>query len=92
MGANILITGAAGYIGGSLVADFLASKNPVLQEARISASVRSAEQAEALSKLGVNVFRLDLSDEHAVTETVLDNNSKRSLASAVTLAASTDEH
>lgn len=74
-GANILVTGAAGYIGGSVVADFLASKNEQLVKARIHAAVRTQEQADAWSKLGANVLRLDLSDADAVTAAILSNNS-----------------
>ncbi|KAI0131869.1 hypothetical protein BJ170DRAFT_691096 [Xylariales sp. AK1849] len=71
MGSKILITGAAGYIGGSIVADFLASNNPLLRKEHISAAVRSDEQVEALSRLGITVLRLDLTDEDAVVESLL---------------------
>ncbi|KAI9656895.1 MAG: hypothetical protein M1821_003534 [Bathelium mastoideum] len=71
MSPNILITGAAGYIGGSLVADFLASSNTLLDKEHISAAVKSEEQASALSKSGVNVLRLDLTNEKDVVESVL---------------------
>lgn len=75
MYANILVTGAAGYIGGSIVADFKSSKDEVLRDAHISAAVRSEEQAHALRQLGVDAFCLDLSDEKAATEIVLQHNS-----------------
>ncbi|MCJ1292562.1 hypothetical protein MMC34_004113 [Xylographa carneopallida] len=74
MGVHILITGAAGYIGGSLVADFLASNNVLMKEAHIIAAVRSEEQAKSLSKLGINVLQLDLTDENAVLETVVGHD------------------
>ncbi|MCJ1385555.1 hypothetical protein MMC17_008678 [Xylographa soralifera] len=74
MGSNILITGAAGYIGGSLVAEFLASKSILFKKADIIAAVRSKEQAEALSKLGSRVLQLDLTNEKAVVETLLRHN------------------
>ncbi|KAF5621008.1 hypothetical protein F25303_12355 [Fusarium sp. NRRL 25303] len=65
MSQNILITGAAGYIGGSIVADLL-SKHPEVTKDQIVAAVRTDEQAKALSTLGINVLKLDLSDEQAV--------------------------
>ncbi|CAL5871785.1 uncharacterized protein PFLUO_LOCUS6038 [Penicillium psychrofluorescens] len=74
MGSNILITGAAGYIGGSIIADFLASKTTSIGADRLVAAVRSENQANSLSKLGISVLRLDLADEDAVVESVLRHN------------------
>ncbi|KAH7386207.1 hypothetical protein BKA64DRAFT_136350 [Cadophora sp. MPI-SDFR-AT-0126] len=71
---KILITGAAGFIGGSILTDFLASNNPLLKKENISAAVRSQEQADALSNLGINVIRLDLSNEEAVIAAILRND------------------
>ncbi|CZR39097.1 uncharacterized protein FPRO_05711 [Fusarium proliferatum ET1] len=65
MSRNILVTGAAGYIGGSIVADLL-SKHPEITKDQIVAAVRTDEQAKALSTPGINVLKLDLSDEQAV--------------------------
>ncbi|KAF5537738.1 nad dependent epimerase dehydratase family [Fusarium mexicanum] len=65
MPRNILITGAAGYIGGSIVADLL-SKHPAITKNQVFAAVRTDEQAKALSIHGINVLKLDLSDEQAV--------------------------
>ncbi|KAF2792902.1 NAD(P)-binding protein [Melanomma pulvis-pyrius CBS 109.77] len=73
MSQNILITGAAGYIGGSILADLIARSSSLIKKANISAAVRSEEQVQALSKLGINVLRLDLSDEKAVAEAVIQN-------------------
>jgi uncharacterized protein YbjT (DUF2867 family) len=86
MGQNILVTGAAGYIllfirssyehsGGSLVAEFISRKSGPIKEANSSAAVRSEEQAESLSKLGVNVIQIDLSDEASMAEALLHNES-----------------
>ena len=61
--------------GGSLVAHFLAHTSDLLRGGQVVAAVRSREQAGALSKLGISVLQLDLSDEHAVTERVLQYNS-----------------
>ncbi|KAF2181555.1 NAD(P)-binding protein [Zopfia rhizophila CBS 207.26] len=74
MTQNILITGAAGYIGGSILADFLSRTSSPIKDSRIYATVRSEEQAQRLSKIdGVNVIQVDLSDEASVSEAVLRN-------------------
>ncbi|KAF5238324.1 hypothetical protein FANTH_10356 [Fusarium anthophilum] len=69
MPRNILITGAAGYIGGSILADIL-SKHPEVTKKQVLAAVRTDEQAKALSIHGINVLKLDLSDEHAVVNEI----------------------
>ncbi|SPO06578.1 uncharacterized protein DNG_09268 [Cephalotrichum gorgonifer] len=74
MGTNILVTGAAGYIGGSVVTELLAPSNKLVQKENIFAAVRSEEQATALSKLGITVLRLDLTNESAVLGSVLEHN------------------
>ncbi|MCJ1457103.1 hypothetical protein MMC28_007469 [Mycoblastus sanguinarius] len=74
MRSKILITGAAGYIGGSIVADFLADTNILIEKEQMSAAVRSEEQAKTLSKLGINVLQLDLTDEKAVVESLLHHD------------------
>ncbi|CZR68672.1 uncharacterized protein PAC_18571 [Phialocephala subalpina] len=71
MSPKILITGAAG--GGSLVADFLAGDSTVVQKDQIIAAVRTKEQAKALSNIGINVLQVDLNDETAVIECVLQH-------------------
>ncbi|CAJ2501453.1 Uu.00g043060.m01.CDS01 [Anthostomella pinea] len=73
MSTNILMTGAAGYIGGSIVADFLALNSDVIKAANISATVRTDEQARSLSSLGINVLQVDLTDQTAVAEAVQAN-------------------
>ena len=68
MRSNILITSAAGYMygswlgvllngwlfhgDGSLVADFLANSNTLIEREQIDAAVKSEEQAKALFKIG----------------------------------------
>ncbi|KAF5990295.1 hypothetical protein FBULB1_122 [Fusarium bulbicola] len=69
MPRNILIIGAAGYIGGSIVADLL-SKHPEITKNQVFAAVRTDKQAKALSVHGINVLKLDLSDEHAVVNEI----------------------
>ncbi|KAJ5995600.1 hypothetical protein N7481_002577 [Penicillium waksmanii] len=75
MSLNVLVTGASGYIGGSIVAEILSLKRGgTLGALVIHAAVRSLEQAQSLTKLDVNVFQLNLSDETAVTESLLSND------------------
>ncbi|KAK2482478.1 hypothetical protein H9L39_04270 [Fusarium oxysporum f. sp. albedinis] len=69
MSRNILITGAAGYIRGSIVANLL-SKHPETTKQQVFAAVRTDEQAKSLSTLGINVLKLDLSDEQAVVNEI----------------------
>ncbi|KAJ3535359.1 hypothetical protein NM208_g1129 [Fusarium decemcellulare] len=73
MTQNILITGAAGYIGGSLLADLLSRTDETFKAARYFAAVRAPEQVEALSKLHVNIVKLDVNDKAAVEEAVVGN-------------------
>ncbi|KAF2877675.1 hypothetical protein BDV95DRAFT_602040 [Massariosphaeria phaeospora] len=73
MSQNILITGAAGYIGGSVLAAFISQETGALCTATLHAAVRSDEQVQALSKLGINIVKVDLDDEGAVRDVVLNN-------------------
>ncbi len=43
----------------------------------IIAAVRSQEQANALSKLGVKVLQLDLTNESAMVDSLLGSDSKK---------------
>ncbi|KAI1733606.1 hypothetical protein F4680DRAFT_394717 [Xylaria scruposa] len=72
MASNILVTGAAGYIGGSVLAAFL-SANIRLPTKNLFAAVRTEEQAQSLHSLGINVLRLNLQDEKEVAEAVVQN-------------------
>ncbi|KAJ5449578.1 uncharacterized protein N7458_006027 [Penicillium daleae] len=74
MGANILVTGACGYIGGSIVADFARHKGGLLETARIHAAVRSDTQAESLSTLDVTVVKIDLSNPYALAGYMIRND------------------
>ncbi|KAF5581026.1 nad dependent epimerase dehydratase family [Fusarium pseudocircinatum] len=69
MSPNILITGAAGYIRGSIIADLLSEYLEITKN-QVFAAVITDEQAEALSTLGVNILKLDLSDEQTVTNEI----------------------
>ncbi|KAH6689627.1 hypothetical protein F5X68DRAFT_254049 [Plectosphaerella plurivora] len=73
MSQNILITGAGGYIGGSILADFLKSDTAPIINACVIAAVRSAQQADKIAKLGVKVVPLDMKDEKSVEETIIGN-------------------
>ncbi|KAL9083685.1 MAG: hypothetical protein Q9165_008413 [Trypethelium subeluteriae] len=73
MGQNILITGAAGYIGGSVLADLISRTSGPIVAANVSATVWSEEQVRSLSKLGVKVIQVDVSNELAVREAVVSN-------------------
>lgn len=60
--------------GGSVLADLISRKSGPISESRIYAIVRSDEQVQSLSKLDrVNPIQLDLNNEVAVTEAVLDS-------------------
>ncbi|KAL5340220.1 hypothetical protein BJX70DRAFT_361835 [Aspergillus crustosus] len=50
---KILITGATGYIGGSVLTELLKSTNALVKTGSISALVRGKDQAEVLSTHGV---------------------------------------
>ncbi|KAL6872173.1 hypothetical protein J3F83DRAFT_734040 [Trichoderma novae-zelandiae] len=74
MAWNILITGAAGYIGGSLVVGLLAAENVKFGPENINVLVRSEEQVGHFGKLGVNAFQCSLLDEEKITSIVLEKN------------------
>ncbi|KAF7535574.1 hypothetical protein G7Z17_g13180 [Cylindrodendrum hubeiense] len=65
---KVLLTGATGYVGGSVLSTLLASSNPLIQQLSITALVRKQQQADALLVKGVNavVFR-DLDDAEHLT-------------------------
>ena len=67
---SVLITGASGYLGGSLLA---ALHNAALPEHKdIYALVRSQYQAEAVKKYGARPLTLDLLDEESVVKSIVD--------------------
>ncbi|KAI3329397.1 NAD(P)-binding protein [Xylariaceae sp. AK1471] len=72
MSSNVLITGAAGYIGGSVVAALL-SKNAPVPTKNLFAAVRTEEQVHVLQPLGIKALQVDLLNEQAVVEAVLQN-------------------
>lgn len=80
MGPKLLITGAAGYIGGSVLAALASAKDSAVEKQDITAVVRSDEQVKALSKLGVQVLKLDLNDETGLRSAIIDNEGELSPA------------
>ncbi|KAK6216565.1 nad dependent epimerase dehydratase family protein [Colletotrichum tabaci] len=71
---NILLTGAAGYIGGTILTDLLACQDGPVKAAKLFAAVRTQEQVELLSKLaGVSVAQVDLLRKDAVEDYVHRN-------------------
>ncbi|KAF2738011.1 NAD(P)-binding protein [Polyplosphaeria fusca] len=71
--ANILVTGAAGYIGGSVLTEFASQTTGPIKGSTLHAAVRTDEQVKAVSGPGVNAIQLDFSNQKAVTEAVLNN-------------------
>ncbi|RKL02909.1 hypothetical protein BFJ68_g11696 [Fusarium oxysporum] len=64
---NVLVTGAAGYIGGSVIADILSRTDETLKAVNIFAAARSQDQVDKISKLDrVHAFLVDLQDKPAV--------------------------
>jgi nucleoside-diphosphate-sugar epimerase len=70
MSHSILITGASGYLGGSLLAQLHRTKLPSYNN--LYALVRSDYQADQVKTYGATPLFLDLSDQAAVTKTIVD--------------------
>lgn len=68
---RILITGASGYLGGTLLARWKDANLPPYD--KLFALVRSDSQAAAVHQYGAEALRLDLKDEEAVRKAVVDN-------------------
>ncbi|KAJ6440999.1 NAD dependent epimerase/dehydratase family protein [Purpureocillium lavendulum] len=72
---KLLITGATGYIGGSVLSTLLASSNPQIKDLTITALVRKPEHVELLKKKGVNgVIFTGLDDIEAVRKAASQND------------------
>jgi hypothetical protein len=70
MSHSILITGASGYLGGSLLAQLRRTKLP--PHDKLYALVRSDEQAKQVQNYGAKPLQLDLQDEDAVVKSIVD--------------------
>ncbi|KAI1333595.1 hypothetical protein F5Y15DRAFT_340691 [Xylariaceae sp. FL0016] len=71
MSHNVLLTGASGYLGGTLLARWHAAKLP--PHGKLFALVRNADQADAVKKLGAEPLTFDPKDEVAVRRGIVDN-------------------
>ncbi|KAJ0426821.1 hypothetical protein BJY00DRAFT_271035 [Aspergillus carlsbadensis] len=72
MSSNILLTGATGYIGGTLLRTLLSAN--LVPPSSIWAIVRSDAQAESLKPLGVNTTQIALTDDVEIKQVILDNS------------------
>jgi nucleoside-diphosphate-sugar epimerase len=70
MSHSILITGASGYLGGSLLAQLSRTKLP--PHDKLYALVRSDEQAKQVQNYGAEPLQLNLQDEDAVVKSIVD--------------------
>ncbi|PWY83339.1 NAD(P)-binding protein [Aspergillus heteromorphus CBS 117.55] len=66
---NILLTGASGYLGGTLLARWSAAQLPPY--ATLYALVRTEGQAQAVRQYGAEPLILDLEDDEAVTRAIV---------------------
>lgn len=72
--------------GGSVAAHFRNRLSSSIEVGKLVVSVRSEEQATALSKANLSAFVVDLSDDKAVTDLVLREKSKFSSLLTETMA------
>lgn len=68
---NILITGASGYLGGTILAQLGSAGLPA--HGTVYALVRSEEQAQAVKQYGAEPLTFDTLDAAAVEQHVVDN-------------------
>lgn len=72
MSHSILLTGASGYLGGSLLAQLSRTQLPAHKD--LFALVRSDQQAEQVKKYGAKPLTLDLTNEDATIKSIVDAN------------------
>ncbi|KAH7160358.1 NAD dependent epimerase/dehydratase family protein [Dactylonectria estremocensis] len=85
---KILITGATGYIGGSVLTTLLQSADSSIKGSQLSALVRKQEQADILTAKGVNAIVFDgLDDTAAVRDAASKHDVVINTASAFHPAA-----
>jgi nucleoside-diphosphate-sugar epimerase len=71
MSHNILITGASGYLGGTLLARWERAKLPPYQT--LFALVRTKEQGEAVKKYGAKPISFDIKNEASIRTAIIEN-------------------
>ena len=70
MSRSILITGASGYLGGSLLAEL--NRNELPPYKTLYALVRTQEQADAVKSYGAEPLFLDLQDEEKTIKSIVE--------------------
>lgn len=71
MSYNILITGASGYLGGTLLARWSGAKLPAYH--KLYALVRTNEQGEAVKQYGAEPVFFNTKDETSIKAAIVDN-------------------
>ncbi|KAJ6070383.1 hypothetical protein N7467_011702 [Penicillium canescens] len=71
MSRNILITGASGYLGGTLLARWRAANLPPYST--LYALVRTKEQEESVKKYGAEPITFDVKDEAGIMAAIISN-------------------
>ncbi|KAJ5747013.1 uncharacterized protein N7511_008709 [Penicillium nucicola] len=68
---NVLLTGASGYLGGTLLARWESAKLPPY--GTLFALVRTDQQGESVRQLGATPIKFDVKDEAATTAAIISN-------------------
>ncbi|KAF2648789.1 NAD(P)-binding protein [Lophiostoma macrostomum CBS 122681] len=71
MSHRILVTGASGYLGGTLLARWKEAQLPPYS--KLYALVRKQEQANAVKEYGAEPITIDCQDPEAIKKTLVDN-------------------
>lgn len=71
MSHRILITGASGYLGGTMLARWASAKLPAYEQ--LYALVRTDSQANAVKQYGAEPLKCNMSDQAAIRAMVIEN-------------------
>lgn len=71
MSHNILITGASGYLGGTLLARWNSAQLPAYN--KLYALIRTPEQGEAVKQYGAIPTAFDIRDEASIRAAIIDH-------------------
>lgn len=71
MSHSILLTGASGYLGGTIAARWQSANLPAYKNAY--ALVRTPQQAEGVKQYGFEPLTFDLTDEASVTKAIIEH-------------------